>query len=45
MTALWDKKALVAAINGVVMGSIPETFSGVSIDSRTLAEGDIFFLH
>ncbi|WP_375703517.1 UDP-N-acetylmuramoyl-tripeptide--D-alanyl-D-alanine ligase [Bartonella sp. AD13SXNS] len=43
MTALWDKKALVAAINGVVMGSMPETFSGVSIDSRTLAEGDVFF--
>ncbi|WP_375644787.1 MULTISPECIES: UDP-N-acetylmuramoyl-tripeptide--D-alanyl-D-alanine ligase [unclassified Bartonella] len=43
MTALWDKKALVAAINGVVIGSMPETFSGVSIDSRTLAEGDIFF--
>ncbi|WP_375649671.1 UDP-N-acetylmuramoyl-tripeptide--D-alanyl-D-alanine ligase [Bartonella sp. OT172YNZD] len=43
MTALWDKQALVAAINGIVMGSIPETFSGVSIDSRTLAEGDIFF--
>ncbi|WP_375616534.1 UDP-N-acetylmuramoylalanyl-D-glutamyl-2,6-diaminopimelate--D-alanyl-D-alanine ligase [Bartonella sp. AP58NXGY] len=43
MTALWDKKALVAAINGVVMGSLPETFSGVSIDSRTLAEGDVFF--
>ncbi|WP_375667418.1 UDP-N-acetylmuramoyl-tripeptide--D-alanyl-D-alanine ligase [Bartonella sp. CL435QHHD] len=43
MTALWDKQALVAAINGVVMGSMPETFSGVSIDSRTLAEGDVFF--
>ncbi|WP_375646481.1 UDP-N-acetylmuramoyl-tripeptide--D-alanyl-D-alanine ligase [Bartonella sp. AA56HLJMS] len=43
MTALWDKQALVAAINGVVMGSMPETFSGVSIDSRTLAEGEVFF--
>ncbi|WP_375611991.1 MULTISPECIES: UDP-N-acetylmuramoyl-tripeptide--D-alanyl-D-alanine ligase [unclassified Bartonella] len=43
MTALWDKQALVAAVNGVVMGSLPETFSGVSIDSRTLAEGDVFF--
>ncbi|WP_375656817.1 UDP-N-acetylmuramoyl-tripeptide--D-alanyl-D-alanine ligase [Bartonella sp. CM120XJJH] len=43
MTALWGKQALVTAINGVVMGSMPETFSGVSIDSRTLAQGDIFF--
>ncbi|WP_254474366.1 UDP-N-acetylmuramoylalanyl-D-glutamyl-2,6-diaminopimelate--D-alanyl-D-alanine ligase [Bartonella sp. B1098] len=43
MTALWDKQALVAAIDGIVMGSVPETFPGVSIDSRTLAEGDIFF--
>ncbi|WP_375695477.1 UDP-N-acetylmuramoyl-tripeptide--D-alanyl-D-alanine ligase [Bartonella sp. AC66GZZY] len=43
MTALWDKQALVAAVNGVVMGSLPETFSGISIDSRTLAEGDVFF--
>ncbi|WP_455480377.1 UDP-N-acetylmuramoyl-tripeptide--D-alanyl-D-alanine ligase [Bartonella sp. B12(2025)] len=43
MTALWDKEALVAAIDGFVVGSIPETFSGVSIDSRTLTEGDIFF--
>ncbi|WP_375665740.1 UDP-N-acetylmuramoyl-tripeptide--D-alanyl-D-alanine ligase [Bartonella sp. TT121SHDZB] len=43
MTALWNKQELVAAVNGVVMGSLPETFSGVSIDSRTLAEGDVFF--
>ncbi|WP_019218892.1 UDP-N-acetylmuramoylalanyl-D-glutamyl-2,6-diaminopimelate--D-alanyl-D-alanine ligase [Bartonella florencae] len=43
MTALWDKKALVAAMGGFVVGDLPETFSGVSIDSRTLEEGDIFF--
>ncbi|EJF97516.1 UDP-N-acetylmuramoyl-tripeptide-D-alanyl-D-alanine ligase [Bartonella vinsonii subsp. arupensis Pm136co] len=43
MTALWDKQALVSAIDGFVVGNIPESFSGVSIDSRTLTKGDIFF--
>ncbi|WP_336294278.1 UDP-N-acetylmuramoyl-tripeptide--D-alanyl-D-alanine ligase [Bartonella sp. CB169] len=43
MIALWDKEALVTAIDGFVVGCIPETFSGISIDSRTLTEGDIFF--
>ncbi|MBB4076574.1 UDP-N-acetylmuramoyl-tripeptide--D-alanyl-D-alanine ligase [Bartonella fuyuanensis] len=43
MTALWDKQELVSAIDGAVIGSLPENFSGVSIDSRTLAKGDIFF--
>ncbi|MCZ2158325.1 UDP-N-acetylmuramoyl-tripeptide--D-alanyl-D-alanine ligase [Bartonella sp. 220] len=43
MTALWNKQALVSAIDGFVVGSLPETFSGVSIDSRTLEKGDIFF--
>ncbi|WP_212112239.1 UDP-N-acetylmuramoylalanyl-D-glutamyl-2,6-diaminopimelate--D-alanyl-D-alanine ligase [Bartonella queenslandensis] len=43
MTALWEKQELIAAIDGIVIGSLPETFPGVSIDSRTLAKGDIFF--
>ncbi|QEE12475.1 UDP-N-acetylmuramoylalanyl-D-glutamyl-2,6-diaminopimelate--D-alanyl-D-alanine ligase [Bartonella krasnovii] len=43
MTTLWDKQALVAAIDGIGIGNVPETFTGVSIDSRTLVEGDIFF--
>ncbi|MET3589543.1 UDP-N-acetylmuramoyl-tripeptide--D-alanyl-D-alanine ligase [Bartonella silvatica] len=43
MTVLWDQQELVAAIGGFVVGCLPETFSGVSIDSRTLKEGDIFF--
>ncbi|KEC54615.1 UDP-N-acetylmuramoyl-tripeptide--D-alanyl-D-alanine ligase [Bartonella koehlerae] len=43
MKALWDKQSLIAAIDGYAIGDIPETFSGVSIDSRTLIEGDIFF--
>ncbi|GAA5106485.1 UDP-N-acetylmuramoylalanyl-D-glutamyl-2,6-diaminopimelate--D-alanyl-D-alanine ligase [Bartonella jaculi] len=43
MTALWDKQALISAIDGFVIGCLPETFSGISIDSRTLVKGDIFF--
>ncbi|WP_317993488.1 UDP-N-acetylmuramoylalanyl-D-glutamyl-2,6-diaminopimelate--D-alanyl-D-alanine ligase [Bartonella gliris] len=43
MTVLWDKQALIAALDGFVIGCLPETFSGISIDSRTLIEGDIFF--
>ncbi|GAA5094714.1 UDP-N-acetylmuramoylalanyl-D-glutamyl-2,6-diaminopimelate--D-alanyl-D-alanine ligase [Bartonella acomydis] len=43
MKALWDKQTLMAAIGGFVVGCMPETFSGVSIDSRTLEEGNIFF--
>ncbi|AGF74720.1 UDP-N-acetylmuramoylalanyl-D-glutamyl-2,6- diamin opimelate--D-alanyl-D-alanine ligase [Bartonella australis AUST/NH1] len=43
MKALWGKEELLAAINGFAIGHLPETFSGVSIDSRTLVEGDIFF--
>ncbi|WP_156850749.1 UDP-N-acetylmuramoyl-tripeptide--D-alanyl-D-alanine ligase [Bartonella refiksaydamii] len=43
MTALWDKQALITATDGFVVGCMPENFSGISIDSRTLVEGDIFF--
>lgn len=42
MKALWNKQALITAIDGYAIGDIPETFSGISIDSRTLIEGDIF---
>ncbi|MGF7157373.1 UDP-N-acetylmuramoylalanyl-D-glutamyl-2,6-diaminopimelate--D-alanyl-D-alanine ligase [Bartonella heixiaziensis] len=43
MTVLWDKQALITAIDSFVIGCLPETFSGISIDSRTLVKGDIFF--
>lgn len=43
MTILWERQALLTAVNGFVIGSLPETFSGVSIDSRTLTKGNIFF--
>ncbi|WP_336279513.1 UDP-N-acetylmuramoylalanyl-D-glutamyl-2,6-diaminopimelate--D-alanyl-D-alanine ligase [Bartonella sp. CB175] len=43
MTALWDKQTLLNSMDGFVIGDLPETFSGISIDSRTLVKGDIFF--
>ncbi|EYS92619.1 hypothetical protein X471_00110 [Bartonella bacilliformis str. Heidi Mejia] len=43
MTVLWDQKILLSAMDGVAIGCLPESFSGVSIDSRTLVKGDIFF--
>ncbi|OPB31317.1 UDP-N-acetylmuramoyl-tripeptide--D-alanyl-D-alanine ligase [Bartonella sp. AR 15-3] len=43
MIALWDKQALISAMDGFTVGCLPEVFSGISIDSRTLVEGDVFF--
>ncbi|ATO57068.1 UDP-N-acetylmuramoyl-tripeptide--D-alanyl-D-alanine ligase [Bartonella sp. 1-1C] len=43
MIALWDKQALISAMDGFTIGCLPEIFPGVSIDSRTLVAGDIFF--
>ncbi|AQX28254.1 MULTISPECIES: UDP-N-acetylmuramoylalanyl-D-glutamyl-2,6-diaminopimelate--D-alanyl-D-alanine ligase [unclassified Bartonella] len=43
MIALWDKQALISAMNGFTVGCLPEIFPGISIDSRTLIKGDVFF--
>lgn len=43
MAGLWEKGALLAAVTGEARGSLPASFGGVSIDSRTLIAGDIFF--
>ncbi len=43
MAALWTKQALVDALRGEVSGHLPENYSGVSIDSRTVQPGEIFF--
>ena len=40
MTGLWTASAAVAATGGKVQGNW--TATGVSIDSRTVAEGDLF---
>ncbi len=41
--ALWTIDAVVAATGGEVAGDVTRPLNGVSIDSRTLEHGDIFF--
>lgn len=40
---LWTGHALAAAIGAEVRGTLPGSVSGVSIDTRTLNEGEVFF--
>jgi UDP-N-acetylmuramoyl-tripeptide--D-alanyl-D-alanine ligase len=40
--ALWSIEDAAAATGGHVIGVVAKTLSGVSIDTRTLADGDIF---
>ncbi len=40
---LWTGLGLVAPLGARVYGAVPEGVGGVSIDSRTLQEGDLFF--
>src|SRR6202158_5917211 len=40
---LWTLSALVAATGGRLLGSPPQTINGVSIDSRTVGAGEVFF--
>ncbi|MFZ0605078.1 MAG: Mur ligase domain-containing protein, partial [Roseiarcus sp.] len=43
MTALWRGVELSAALNAAPSKPPSTTVSGVSIDSRTLQAGDLFF--
>ncbi len=43
MSALWTSEALVDAMGGRPIGTMPESISGISIDSRSLQPGDAFF--
>jgi len=43
MNFLWDIDALMAAVDGRPVGVMPEGITGISIDSRTLKEGEGFF--
>ena len=43
MSHLWTADALVAAVDGRPIGSMPEGISGISIDSRSLQPGEAFF--
>lgn len=41
--ALWTWDELAASLGGRFSGPAPDSVSGVSIDTRTLAAGDVFF--
>jgi UDP-N-acetylmuramoyl-tripeptide--D-alanyl-D-alanine ligase len=43
MTALWTRDDLIAGLRASVPGEAPESVSGMSIDTRTLQPGDLFF--
>jgi UDP-N-acetylmuramoyl-tripeptide--D-alanyl-D-alanine ligase len=43
MSLLWTSDALIAAMDGRPIGSMPEGIVGISIDSRSLQPGDAFF--
>jgi UDP-N-acetylmuramoyl-tripeptide--D-alanyl-D-alanine ligase len=43
MTALWTQTELSAALGSLPSSALSTTVNGVSIDSRTLAMGDLFF--
>jgi UDP-N-acetylmuramoyl-tripeptide--D-alanyl-D-alanine ligase len=40
---LWTKDELLAALNAEVVGSPPRAISGISIDTRTIQPGELFF--
>ena len=40
--ALWTADELVAATGGKLIGVVSKPLNGVSIDTRTIASGDIF---
>ena len=40
--ALWTADELVAASGGKLIGTVSKPLNGVSIDTRTIAPGDIF---
>ncbi|MGO9133888.1 MAG: UDP-N-acetylmuramoylalanyl-D-glutamyl-2,6-diaminopimelate--D-alanyl-D-alanine ligase [Methylovirgula sp.] len=40
---LWTNLSLINGLNARVSGELPRSAEGISIDTRTLAEGDLFF--
>ncbi len=42
MSPLWTGTALAEAVDGRFAGPVPEAITGISIDTRTLAPGDLF---
>ncbi len=43
MSFLWEAQAMVDAMGGRPVGTLPEGVTGISIDSRTLQPGEAFF--
>ena len=40
---LWTSGAMAAAMRAHINGALPETVTGISIDSRTVVPGDAYF--
>lgn len=43
MTSLWTTSDMAAAMRAEKSGALPESVSGISIDTRTIAKGEAFF--
>ena len=43
MTLLWTAQEMIEAMDGRPVGAVPDGVTGISIDSRTVGEGDAFF--
>ena len=43
MSALWTVGAMASAMGARVLGPLPASISGISIDTRTIAAGEAFF--
>src|SRR5689334_15773692 len=43
MTPFWTTTDMAAAMRAERQGALPETISGLSIDTRTLGRGEAFF--
>jgi UDP-N-acetylmuramoyl-tripeptide--D-alanyl-D-alanine ligase len=43
MTALWTLEAMASAMVAERQGALPQSISGISIDTRTIAPGEAFF--
>ncbi len=43
MTLLWTCEDMIKAMNGRPVGAMPEGITGISIDSRSIGEGEAFF--
>ncbi|TCV60434.1 UDP-N-acetylmuramoyl-tripeptide--D-alanyl-D-alanine ligase [Neorhizobium sp. R1-B] len=43
MSFLWTSEEMVAAIGGRPIGTLPAGITGISIDSRSIGEGEAFF--